>query len=692
MEMAIINHPLVRAVNPDFPSDRYVKESHDKSIWYMIKGNIMYAPPVRALRANFGELERFSEAVNNFAIWDLNQPEEDWSTPFTLLSNALDVNRFLEHVFRMPMGTYVAVDIECCHVGWDNNRILCIGFYFDDDTCFIINDFTNIADINTIFALDNLIFIWHNGKFDCGRLYYSLGIEARVDEDTMLMHYVGINEKKGTHGLKLLAPLYLQAPQWDDELEDYKHKYCRQHKIKVSDFTYDMIPLDVLYPYLAMDTRATLKLFFKFRDMMRPESITAYRMIIRASNAYKLMETNGMAIDEDYLNKLHIEMINDIQEAEDILEETTSKYWNPQQYALETGSKVPDKFFNQKSPKQLKWLLEKATGTRLDKTDKDALEKLKQKFPTLDVLDALLTLRKHNKYLDTYVLGIRKAECKDGRVHCSYNLHGTETGRLSCSEPNMQNIPRDKKIKNIFKAAPGCKLVQLDYSQAELRVLAYLSKDPFLTKVYQDGRDLHDAIATKMFGPDFTKEERVMAKTINFGIAYGRGPGSLCETFGISMMAAKKLIEDWYAPMPKVREWITNQRNAPHRGVVPTTVFGRQRHFVITPDNHNAISNEAVNFPIQSIASDLTLMSVCEITDTLKQRGLAEDARIVATVHDSIIFEVTDKDEIVDAVANIGKSIMESQSSKLPDCEVPIKSDVEVGYTWGGLSSWEPAV
>lgn len=686
----VINHPLLRALDPDFPDDRYVKESGDRSSWYMISGNVMYAPPVKALRANFAELDKMSEAVAGFKAWDLNADKVDWDTPYMLISNPQELEIFYSACAAKPNGSYVAVDIECCHVGWDNNPILCIGFYFEDGSCFIINKFGPEMDIQNIMSLENLKFIWHNGKFDCGRLKYSLGVNARVDEDTMLLHYVGINEKKGTHGLKLLAPLYLQAPQWDDELDDYKHKYCRQHKIKVSDFTYDMIPKDVLYPYLAMDTRATMKLFFLFKKIMRPESVTAYNMIIKASNAYSQLEINGMEVDEEYLNKLHIEMLDEAQEAEDVLEVVTAKYWDPQQYALETKSKAPGRFFNQKSPKQLKWLLEKATGARLEKTDKEALEKLQEKYPTLDVLKALMSLRRMNKYLDTYVEGIRNARCVDGRVHCSYNLHGTETGRLSCSGPNMQNIPRDKKIKNIFKAAPGCKLVQLDYSQAELRVLAHLSRDPFLTSVYQDGKDLHDAVALKMFGPNFTKEERVMAKTINFGIAYGRGPASLCQVFGISMVAAKKLIEDWFAPMPQVREWINNSRMAPHKGEVPSTVFGRQRHFIITPENRNAISNEAVNFPIQSIASDLTLMGVCEITDELKKRGLAGDARIVATVHDSIILEATDKDEIINEVAMIGKTIMASQVDKLPDCEVPMKADVEVGYTWGGLKEWEP--
>ena len=131
-----------------------------------------------------------------------------------------------------------------------------------------------------------------------------------------------------------------------------------------------------------------------------------------------------------------------------------------------------------------------------------------------DFLSAIASVRKNSKYMDTYVQGLRDVVCKDMRIRGTFNLHGTETGRLSSSDPNMQNIPRDKRIKNLLVATPGYKLVQLDYSQAELRVLAMLSRDPWLINVYREGKDLHDAVATDMFGPDFTKEQRVMAKTM----------------------------------------------------------------------------------------------------------------------------------------------------------------------------------
>ena len=167
-------------------------------------------------------------------------------------------------------------------------------------------------------------------------------------------------------------------------------------------------------------------------------------------------------------------------------------------------------------------MLEKVLGYPVPSTDAATIEMLVDEVDSgvitnpmaRDFLSAISSVRKNSKYMDTYVQGLRECMCRDMRIRGTFNLHGTETGRLSSSNPNMQNIPRDKKIKNLLCATSGYKLLQLDYSQAELRVLALLSKDPWLIKVYVDGKDLHDAVATDMFGPNFDKEQRVMAKTI----------------------------------------------------------------------------------------------------------------------------------------------------------------------------------
>lgn len=238
-------------------------------------------------------------------------------------------------------------------------------------------------------------------------------------------------------------------------------------------------------------------------------------------------------------------------------------------------------------------------------------------------------------------------------------------------------------------ATPGKILLQLDYSQAELRVLAMLSEDEWLTQVYIDGKDLHDAVAEDMFGPNFDKEQRVMAKTINFGIAYGRGPGSLAQTFKKTMSEARAIIAKWFKPMPKVKAWIENRRMMATRGEKCVTPLGRERHFVVTNENLNHVQNEYINTPIQSIASDFTMFSLLEIDKWIRENGLLGKVQIITTVHDSIILEIDDDRDLVDRCAESCTKIMaETPKKYIPECRVPFKADAEIGYAWGKLEGW----
>jgi DNA polymerase I-like protein with 3'-5' exonuclease and polymerase domains len=511
-----------------------------------------------------------------------------------------------------------------------------------------------------------------------------------------------INEKRGTHGLKDLGQLYLQAPAWDDELDRIKKEWCRTNKVKIADFMYDYIPTSVLIPYMQRDCIATYRLKRVFKRIGRKSADFIYRKLIEASNVYMRVELAGMRIDVDYLEDLEYELEKELENAGKHLDEVASHIWDPLAYAEKTKAKVkPNEKFNIKSPKQLKWMLEEVLGYPVPSTDAATMDMLLEEVENgvitnpkaKDFLEAIGVVRKGSKYMDTYVQGFREAMCRDFRIRGTFNLHGTETGRLSSSNPNMQNIPRDKRIKNLMCATPGKILLQLDYSQAELRVLALLSGDEWLTQVYLDGKDLHDAVAADMFGPNFDKEQRVMAKTINFGIAYGRGPGSLAQTFKKSMSEARAIIDKWYKPMPKVKEWINNRRLMASKGEQCTTPFGRERHFVVTNENLNHVQNEYINTPIQSIASDFTMFSLIEIDNWLHQEGLQDKARIITTVHDSIILEIDDNKELVDRCAESCTKIMaETPSKYIPGCPVPFKADAEIGYAWGKLEGWKKEV
>lgn len=687
-----------------------VKHTSDRELWYRISSatKTLYLPTIEALRANVTELDRAVEALQSFHTIELEQLcSFEWSEQY-IESITENSARALESL-RVYEGESleVACDIETCHVGYNENRVLAVGMCWVDSggrervATFSESGPGWIKQLQPIFDNKSLHFIWHNGKFDTSRLRYLEGIRARVDDDTMLMHYIGINEKKGTHSLKLLGQLYLQAPAWDDELDNYKKKWCRENRVRIGDFTYDMIPVEILIPYLKRDVLATYRLAKLFRRLMRPESVNMYRNLVEASNTYREIELNGVKLNKPYLEKLKVELKQQAAESTEIADRIIEKHWDYLTYCRETGASYSrakaSQEFSMRSPKKLKWMIEKLVGFPISSTSKEVLEELSEHMEQIQneegktFISAITEARKANKYYDTYAVGLETLCCEDGRVRCSYNLHGTETGRLSSTDPNMQNIPRNSKIKNLITCDEENILVQLDYSQAELRVLTALSGDPYLLEIYTSGRDLHDMMATKMFGPNFTKEQRVITKSLNFGIAYGRGPQSIAKMFKLSMAEAQKTVRDWYAAVPEVEKFIAAKRKEPFQGKNGTTPFGRERHFVITSENRYHVSNEAINFPIQSIASDLTLLSVLEIQRWIDEMGYGDRVKIVATVHDSIVMEVRDEPSLVDEVVRKGAAVMRDQPKKynIGVVEVPFRADAETGKTWGEVKPYE---
>ena len=434
---------------------------------------------------------------------------------------------------------------------------------------------------------------------------------------------------------------------------------------------------------------------------MRPESVAMYRNLVEASNTYRKIELNGVKLNKPHLAELKVELQKQAAESMEIADSIIREHWDYLSYCKETGAAYSRaksaQEFSMRSPKKLKWMIEKLVGFPVNSTSKEVLEELAEHMETIQneegkqFIAAITSARKASKYYDTYAVGLETLCCSDGRIRCSYNLHGTETGRLSSTDPNMQNIPRNSKIKDLITCEEGNTLVQLDYSQAELRVLTALSGDPYLLEIYTSGKDLHDMMATKMFGPGFTKEQRVITKSLNFGIAYGRGPQSIAKMFKLSMAEAQKTVRDWYAAVPEVEKFIAAKRKEPFQGETCKTPFGRERHFVITSENKYHVSNEAINFPIQSIASDLTLLSVLEIQRWIEQMGYSDIVKIVATVHDSIVMEVKDDPELISEVAHKGAAVMRDQPKKynIGIVDVPFRADAEVGKTWGGVKPYE---
>lgn len=655
--------------------NKKIQVTTDEERFYRTLDNVFFVPPLAYLQDNLKELNTLQETFDSYYKAD-NIVHESWNLDNVAKAHYSSTKGIIQLIKVLMAQEEIAVDIETTGFGLFGDEIILIVFSWGDDFVATINRFTNtiIRYLQVLFAQKDIKFIWQNGKFDIVRLKTLLNIDARVDEDTMLMHYIGFNENRGTHGLGYLAMLYLGAPNWEKDLDNIKRRVCREKKIKQADFHYGMFPEEDLIEYACYDGLATIRLYKYFKKMFPEERTFIYRKLIEAANSLAHVERVGVYADQEMISKLDEELTAEYHELIDDIEKMTKNIWDPEKYMGESGAKSAGDNFNPNSPQQLKWLLS-AIGFNVPDTAEDTLKGLDH-----EVVRKILKMRRNNKYRRTYVHGLRSNIDLDGRIHTTYNLHGTVTGRLSSSNPNLQNIPRDKTIKNIFKATPGHILVQADYSQAELRVLAVLSGDPWLQNVYKEGKDLHSEVAIEYWGEDFTEEDRVKAKAVNFGIAYGRTEQTLAPSLGISLEEARKLLQDWYEPMPYVRKYFDDKIRTAFEQKKSVTPFNRYRSFIVTSGNKFAIRNEAMNTAIQGTASDLTLFSLIEIEKELREKELGN---IVLTVHDSIIVETIPENR--QAVSEIMVRHMEAVPKKYLKTDVPFAADIDVGELWGEL-------
>jgi DNA polymerase-1 len=303
----------------------------------------------------------------------------------------------------------------------------------------------------------------------------------------------------------------------------------------------------------------------------------------------------------------------------------------------------------------------------------------------------LLEYRQHEKTLSAFgenVLGLINP--KTGRIHPSFQQYGADTGRFSCTRPNVQQIPATSDFRKCFIAAPGYKLVTCDYSQAELRILAELSGDEAFVSAFKSGQDLHTLTASQMFGvpvDQVQKSQRSAAKAINFGLAYGMGPGGLAPRLGVSLDESKALISKYFAAYPGVQRWLDKAAKDSVRLGYSVTPLGRKR-FYNMPDESlkrtnedewrkqiSAIERQGKNSPIQGSNADMTKLALINLRTAL--RGW--DARTVNTVHDEIVVEARE-DQAEEVKHIVEKAMIEAGEALLK--EVPIMADASIADYW----------
>ncbi len=349
-----------------------------------------------------------------------------------------------------------------------------------------------------------------------------------------------------------------------------------------------------------------------------------------------------------------------------------------------------EEVFNIGSPKQLSRILfeklklpvQKKTKTGYS-TDSDVLEALAHVHP---ICEKLIQYREVTKLKSTYVDALPALlDQTSGRIHTTFNQALTATGRLSSSNPNLQNIPirteRGQQIRKAFIASDGCVLVSADYSQIELRILAHITGDPGLVHAFQEDLDIHTATAAEIFGvglSDVTPDLRRAAKAVNFGIAYGQGAFGLAQALGIPRGEGQNIIDRYFKRFSKVAQFMNQTvEQAKTRGYVET-LFGRRRYLPELKSANQGIrkfgERAAINAPIQGTASDLVKMAMIRVHNNQALHDL--HLRMILQVHDELVFEVPN------AKAEAASRLVESDMSHVFAMNVPLKVNVGIGPNW----------
>lgn len=346
--------------------------------------------------------------------------------------------------------------------------------------------------------------------------------------------------------------------------------------------------------------------------------------------------------------------------------------------------------FNINSPKQLGEVLFEKMGLPKPKktkigysTDAETLQKLAPKY---GIIEDILDYRQVTKLKSTYAEGLAKAADGEGRIHTVFNQTGTATGRLSSAEPNLQNIPVKTELGRRFRRyfIPTDKdhvIIDADYSQIELRLLAHISGDDNMRNAFLAGEDIHTATASAVFGVPsemVTSELRKRAKAVNFGIVYGIGEHSLSEDLGISRKEAREYIDSYLAGFPKVSEYLDGIKERARENGYVVTEFGRKRYIPeLTASNKNVQhfgERVAMNSPIQGTAADIIKIAMIRVSEELKRTGT--DARLILQVHDELLIEARRED-----ADKIKKMLVECMRGAV-SFSVPLDVEANVGDTW----------
>ncbi len=510
--------------------------------------------------------------------------------------------------------------------------------------------------------------VGHNIKYDTEILAgYDVHI-APVD-DTMVLSYV-LDAGRHGHGLDELALRHL---------DHTNIKFSEVAGVGKKQVTFDLVPLEVARDYAAEDADITLRLHDLLKPRLMVEHLsTVYETLERPLIPVLVaMERAGIEVDPKCLKAL-------------------SRDFAKRLGVLETEiQKLAGREFNIASPKQLGEILFEEMGLPGGKKGKagawstgaDVLEDLAARGHDLPA--RVLDWRLLAKLRSTYTDALQKQINPDtGRVHTSYAMAVASTGRLSSTDPNLQNIPvrteEGRKIREAFVARDGAKLLSADYSQIELRLLAHVADITALKEAFRDGADIHALTASEIFGVPLDRMDaatRRSAKAINFGIIYGISPFGLARQLGIPQQDAKSYIEAYFQRYPGIRDYMEDTKALAREQGFVTTIFGRRMHTpgITAKGPHKAFAERAaINAPLQGAAADIIKRAMIRVPPALRENNLG--AEMLLQVHDELIFEVPEAE--AEATAQLVAKVMADAPFPAVNLSVPLEVETGIGASW----------
>ena len=610
--------------------------------------------------------------------FDIQASEEKTviNTDYKTITTKKELDQLIEAIRKNP---YVSFDTETTSLDYMQAQLVGISIALEPNEAFYIpinHNYEGVGKqldedvvldaLRPFLESENIPKIGHNLKYD-RHILHNVGIELKGKLlDTMLYSYLN-NSTITRHNLDAVSKRYLNINP--TSYEEVAGKGAKQ-------ISFSEVSIDVASEYASEDSDIALKLYHHIEPLVKKEKRLANLYTeVEGPLIYTLgdIERNGVLIDSEKLNQQSKKLEAKILELENKVQKNAGED------------------FNLGSPKQLQEILYGKLGLPVIKktpkgqpsTSEAVLQELSMDFP---IVKDILSYRAISKLKSTYTDKLPKMVNPDtGRVHTSYHQAVTATGRLSSSDPNLQNIPirseEGRRIREAFIAPDDYKILAADYSQIELRIMAHLSKDDGLLDAFAKGQDIHKATAAEIFSSaidDVTPNQRRSAKAINFGLIYGMSAFGLSKQLQITRAEAQSYIEQYFDRYPKVKDYMEETKLSARQMGYVETVFGRRLYLAdIDSSNYQRrqyAERSAINAPMQGTAADLIKMAMTD----LHQRIIAQsfDAKIIMQVHDELVIEVHQSQ--ADELSGITLETM-SNVSKL---DVDLKVDADLGSNW----------